>query len=198
MNKILANIHLKYRGVFMEEKFEGKGIVRRVDELGRIVLPREMRKMLDIKEGTRLQIGIVEGDKFLLSKYLPMDNMKDYAPTAIFAMQSVIEHDILITNLEKVVCSNKKKYLDKQLHDEAQDILYKRDVVVRKSQDDSKMLQIIKEFNINPICQLFVPIAKDGDVLGGVIVIAMEDKCFDEGTVKVAKSYAKFLAEILH
>ena len=107
----------------MEEKFEGKGIVRRVDELGRIVLPREMRKMLDIKEGTRLQIGIVEGDKFLLSKYMPMNSMRDYAPTAINAMQCVIEHDILITNLEVVVCSNKKKYLDKQLHGQAQDVL---------------------------------------------------------------------------
>jgi len=181
----------------MEEKFEGKGIVRRVDELGRIVLPREMRKMLDIKEGTRLQIGIVEGDKFLLSKYLPMNSMRDYAPTAISAMQCVIEHDILITNLEQVVCANKKKYVDKTLHGEAQDVLYKRDIVVRKSQDDSKMLKIIKEFDISPICELFVPIAKDGDILGGIIVIAMEDKCFDEATIKVAKTYAKFLAEIL-
>ena len=67
-------MHFKYRGVFMDDKFEGKGVVRRVDELGRIVLPREMRKMLDIREGTRLQIGIIEGDKFLLSKYMPMNN----------------------------------------------------------------------------------------------------------------------------
>ena len=181
----------------MEEKFEGKGIVRRVDELGRIVLPREMRKMLDIKEGTRLQIGIVEGDKFLLSKYLPMNSMRDYAPTAIKAMQCVIEHDILICDLEQVVCSNKKKYLDKKLHGEAQDVLYKRDVAVRKSMDDSKMLQVVKEFNINPICELFVPIVKDGDVLGGIIIIAMEDRCFDEGTIKVVKSHSTFLAEIL-
>ncbi|MBO5909947.1 MAG: AbrB/MazE/SpoVT family DNA-binding domain-containing protein [Clostridia bacterium] len=181
----------------MDDKFEGKGVVRRVDELGRIVLPREMRKMLDIREGTRLQIGIIEGDKFLLSKYMPMNNMRDYAPTSINAMQCVVEHDILITDLEQVVFSNKKKYMDKKLHGEAQDILYKRDTVVRKSQDDSKMLQIIKEFSINPICELFVPIVKDNDVVGGIIVIAMEDKCFDEGTVKVAKSHAKFLAEIL-
>lgn len=181
----------------MEEKFEGKGIVRRVDELGRIVLPREMRKMLDIKEGTRLQIGIVEGDKFLLSKYMPMNNMKDYAPTAINAMQCVIEHDIIICDLEQVVCANKKKYLDKNIHDEIKDVLYKRDVVVRKSQDDSKMLQVVKELNINAICQLFVPIVKDSDVLGGIIVIAMEDKCFDESTIKVVKSYSKFLSEIL-
>lgn len=181
----------------MEEKFEGKGVVRRVDELGRIVLPREMRKMLDIKEGTRLQIGIIEGDKFLLSKYLPMNNMRDYAPMAINAMQSVVEHDILICDVEQVVCSNKKKFLDKKLHDQAKDIFYKRDIVVRKSQDESKMLQIIKGLELSPICQLFVPIVKDNDVQGGIIVIAMEDKCFDESTIKVAKSYSKFLADIL-
>ncbi len=181
----------------MEEKFEGKGIARRVDELGRIVLPREMRKMLDIREGTRLQIGIVDGDKFILSKYMPMNNMRDYAPTVINAMGCVIEHDILICDLEQVACSNKKKFLDKRLHGEAQDVLYKRDIVVRKREDDSKMLQVVKDVSISPICQLFVPIIKDNDVVGGIIVIAMEDKCFDEGTVKVAKSYAKFLSEIL-
>jgi len=181
----------------MQESFEGKGIVRRVDELGRIVLPREMRKMLDIREGTRLQIGIIEGDKFLLSKYMPMNSMRDYAPTVINAMQSVIEHDILITDLEQVVCSSKKKYLDKKLHEETQDVLYRRDVVVRKSQDNSKILQVVKDINISPICQLFVPIIKDNDVLGGIIVVAMEDKCFDESTVKVAKSYSGFLSQIL-
>ena len=181
----------------MDEKFEGKGIVRRVDELGRIVLPREMRKLLNVKEGCRLQIGIVEGDKFLLSRYTPMNSMRDYAPTAIKAMESVIEHDILICDLEQIVCSNKKKYVDKMLHGETQDVLYKRDIVIRKSQDDSKMLKIIKEININPICELFVPIIKDNDVLGGIVVVALEDKCFDNDTVKVAKSYAKFLSEIL-
>ena len=183
--------------VCMEEKFEGRGIVRRVDELGRIVLPREMRKMLDIREGTRLQIGIVEGDKFLLSKYMPMNSMRDYAPTAISAIQCVVEHDVIICDLERVICTNKKKYADKQLHVEAQDVLYKRDIVVKKSQDDSKMLQVFKEINVDPICELFVPIVKYNDVLGGIIIIAMEDKCFDEGTIKVAKSYANFLAEIL-
>ncbi len=180
----------------MEEN-ETKGIVRRVDELGRIVLPREMRKMLDIREGTKLQIGIVEGDKFLLSKYCPMNNMRDYAPAVVEAMSSVIEHDILICDLEQVVCSSKKKYLDKKLNGEVQDVLYKRDIVVKKSQDDSKMIQVFNQLPINPICELFVPIIKDNDVLGGVIIIAMEDKCFDNDTIKVAKSYSKFLADIL-
>ena len=42
-----------------------------------------------------------------------------------------------------------------------------------------------------------ITIVKNDDVLGGIIVIAMEDKCFDESTIKVVKSYASFLAEIL-
>lgn len=176
---------------------ETKGVVRRVDELGRIVLPREMRKMLDIREGVKLQIGIVEGDKFLLSKYCPMNNMRDYAPQVINAMESVIEHDILVCDLEQVVCASKKKYFDKKISGEVQDVFYKRDVVVKKSQDDSKIIQILNQFPINPICELFVPIIKDNDVLGGIIVIAMEDSCFDNDTIKVAKSFAKFLADIL-
>lgn len=179
----------------MDEKFNG--VIRRVDELGRIVLPREMRKMLDVREGCQLQIGIVEGDKFLLSKYMPMNNMDDYAQTVLSAIGSVVEHDVMICNLERVLSSNKKKYFDKPLHSEAQDALYKRDVVVRKKQDDSKMIGILKDVAINPICQLICPIIKNDDVIGGIIVVAMEDKCFDEGVVKVVKSYSKFLSEIL-
>ena len=123
--------------------------------------------------------------------------MRDYAPTAINAMKCVIEHDILICDIEQVVCASKKKYIDKYIDNEAQDVLYKRDIVVRKCQDDSKMLKVVKDFDMSPICELFVPIVKNDDVLGGIIVIAMEDKCFDESTVKVVKSYSNFLAEIL-
>lgn len=179
----------------MEENFNG--IIRRVDELGRIVLPREMRKMLDVREGCQLQIGIVEGDKFLLSKYMPMNNMDDYAEVVLSAIGSVVEHDVLICNLERVLSSNKKKFFNKMLHGETQDALYKRDVVVRKKQDDSKMIKILKDVAISPICELISPIIKNDDVIGGIIVVAVEDKCFDEGVVKVVKSYCKFLSEIL-
>ena len=94
---------------------ESKGIVRRVDELGRIVLPREMRKSLNIRIGTRLEIGIVDGNKFLLSKYSDMASLKEFSDAVANAISVSIEHDILISDMEKVLSSNRKKYLNKDI-----------------------------------------------------------------------------------
>ena len=92
---------------------ESKGIVRRVDELGRIVLPREMRKMLNVREGSKLEIGIVDGNKFLLTKYSDMVSLKEYSDAVASAISVSIEHDVLISDMEKILSSNKKKYLGK-------------------------------------------------------------------------------------
>ena len=92
---------------------ECKGIVRRVDELGRIVLPREMRKSLNIREGTKLEIGIVDGSKFLLSKYSDMVSLKEYSDAIANAISVSIEHDVLISDMEKILSANKKKYINK-------------------------------------------------------------------------------------
>ena len=92
---------------------ECKGIVRRVDELGRIVLPREMRKSLNIRIGTKLEIGIVDGNKFLLSKYSDMVSLKEYSDAVANAISVSIEHDVLISDMEKILSANKKKYINK-------------------------------------------------------------------------------------
>ena len=93
---------------------ECRGIVRRVDELGRIVLPREMRKSMNIRIGSKLEIGIVDGNKLLLSKYSEMSTLKEYSDAVANAITVTVEHDVLITNLEEILSSNKKKYLNKQ------------------------------------------------------------------------------------
>ena len=85
----------------MEEKFEGKGVVRRVDELGRIVLPREMRKSLNIRVGSKLEIGVVDANKLLLSKYSDIASLKEYSDAVANAISVSVEHDILISDMEK-------------------------------------------------------------------------------------------------
>lgn len=173
---------------------ECKGIVRRVDELGRIVLPREMRKTLNIREGTRLEIGIVDGSKFLLSKYSDMASLKDYSDAVASAIAVSIEHDVLISDMDKILSSNKKKYVNKQLAEEVQDLIYNKEIIVKKQADGSEMLNFFNEEH-EYCCQLIVPIIKDGDAIGSVIILACEDKCFDDSSVKVCKAFAKYLSD---
>ena len=174
---------------------EQKGIIRRVDELGRIVLPREMRKMLNIRIGTKLEIGIVDGNKFLLTKYSDMVSLKEYSDAVASAISVSIDHDVLISDMENVLSSNKKKYINKQLSEEVQELIYKKDIVMKKQDDGSVMLNFFPNTENEFCCQLIVPIIKDGDALGAIIILASENKCFDDSSVKICKAFAKYLSD---
>ena len=177
---------------------ETKGIVRRVDELGRIVLPREMRKTLNIRVGTRLEIAAVDGNKILLSKYSDISSIKEYSEMVASAMAVSIEHDVLISDMEKILSSNKKKYIDKQLSEEVQELIYNKEIVLKNQEEGSEMLAFFDGTNNEFCCQLIVPIVKDGDAIGAIIVLASENKCFDESVVKVCKAFAKYLSESIN
>jgi len=174
---------------------EQKGIIRRVDELGRIVLPREMRKMLNIRIGTKLEIGIVDGNKFLLTKYSDMVSLKEYSDAVASAISVSIDHDVLISDMENILSSSKKKYVNKQLSEEVQELIYKKDIVMKKQDDGSVMLNFFPNTENEFCCQLIVPIIKDGDALGSIIILASENKCFDDSSVKICKAFAKYLSD---
>lgn len=174
---------------------ECKGIVRRVDELGRIVLPREMRKSLNIRVGSKLEIGIVDGNKLLLTKYSDMVSLKEYSDAVAEAISVSIEHDVLISDMEKILSSSKKKYINKEFSEEVQELIYKKDIVVKKQADGSEMLEFFSGIENEFSCQLIVPIVKDGDAIGSIVILAVENKCFDDSSVKICKAFAKYLAD---
>ncbi|MBR2969504.1 MAG: AbrB/MazE/SpoVT family DNA-binding domain-containing protein [Clostridia bacterium] len=174
---------------------ECKGIVRRVDELGRIVLPREMRKSLNIRVGSKLEIGVVDGNKLLLTKYSDMITLKEYSDAVAEAISVSIEHDILISDMEKILSSSKKKYINKQISEEVQELIYKKEIVIKKLDDGSEMLDFFNSGTNEYSCQLIVPIIKDGDAIGSVMILALENKCFDDSSVKICKAFAKYLSD---
>ena len=173
---------------------EAKGIVRRVDELGRIVLPREMRKMAGVRVGSKLEIGIVDGNKFLLTKYSDIASIKDCSSAIAEAIAVSVEHDVLITDMESVLASNKKKYIGKNIKEDIQELIFDKQIVVKKQVDGSEMLEFFVDLSMEYCCQLLVPIVKDGDAIGAIIVLACENKCFDDASVKVCKAFAKYLS----
>jgi len=169
------------------------GMINNVDEMGRVEIPREFRKMLDLKEGSRIEIGIIDGGKVVISKYLPMETLHEWGDAIIKAICSVVDHDVILTDDKKVITANKKKYLTKTLSNECQELIYKREVVVKKQDVDSNMITIFSSFEQSYMCELIVPIIKDNDILGSIIVLAEENKCFDDDTIKVCKAFASFL-----
>lgn len=174
---------------------ECKGIVRRVDELGRIVLPREMRKSLNIREGTKLEIGIVDGNKFLLTKYSDMVTLREYSDAVASAISASVEHDILISDMERVLSASKKKYINKNITEEVQELIYGKEIIIKKQDDGSEMINFFVDLSVEHSCQLIVPIIKDGDAIGAIIILALENKCFDDSSIKVCRAFSKYLSD---
>ena len=89
------------------------GIIRRIDELGRIVIPKEIRKNLRIKNGDNLEI-IVEGENIILRKYSQIENLENLASIYADSFYQVLKYNVIITDTDKIVAvggNMKKKYV---------------------------------------------------------------------------------------
>ena len=78
------------------------GIVRRIDELGRIVIPKEIRKNLRIKNGDNLEI-LVDGENITLRKYSQIENVTDMASVYAESFYQVLKYNVIVTDTDKVV-----------------------------------------------------------------------------------------------
>ena len=94
----------------MDKSNEDVGMVKRVDELGRIGVPIEIRKLLGIKEGGKVEFEL-SNNKLIISKYAPMNTLREWGDCIISAISSVVEHDIILTDDEKVISASKKNTL---------------------------------------------------------------------------------------
>ncbi len=171
-------------------------LILSIDNLGRVAIPREIRKMLNIKEGEKVELG-VEKEKITFTKYSPMSTLREWGACIMSALSSVIEHDIILCDKEKVIASTKKKYLAKSLNPSTIELVYKRDIVIKKIDDGSTMVDIFDDLETDFCCQLIAPIVKEEDLLGSIIVLATENKCFDDDVSKICKAFAHFITCVI-
>ena len=104
------------------------GVVRRIDELGRIVIPKEIRKNFRIKEGENIEIYI-DDNNIILKKYSELKNVSDISSNIIDSVFSIINKDIIITDMSNIVelsPSLKNVFLTKELSVEYQNLITKR------------------------------------------------------------------------
>ena len=95
------------------------GVIRRIDELGRIVIPKEIRKNLRIKNGDSLEI-FLESDNIILKKYSQLETIENVSVDYVEAFNTIIKHNIIVTDRDKVIAVSgplKKKYLGKEVNE---------------------------------------------------------------------------------
>jgi AbrB family transcriptional regulator (stage V sporulation protein T) len=154
------------------------GILRKIDELGRIVIPKEIRDNLRIKVGEPLDI-FVNGNEIVLKKYSPISKIADIANILVNSLKELTKVNAIITDRGKVVAISKDyndKYLGKAINDKLTDIINKREFMMIKGKD---YLQIVKGKNETGN-HLIMPITYNGDCLGLVILISEKEITNDD------------------
>ena len=132
-----------------------KGISRKIDDLGRIVIPKELRNNLNIHVNDELEIYIKD-NKIILEKYSKLDNIKDYITNLIKNINNVNKMNIFITDKEKIILTNES------ISDELRNII--------ESNIDKKDVKLKINDNVNSNC--VVSIIKDNYLpIGSVVTI---------------------------
>jgi len=148
------------------------GIVRRIDELGRIVIPKEIRKNLRIKNGESLEI-FVEDENIVLKKFSAMENLESIAQTYVEAIHQTIKHEVIVTDRDKIIAvggSLKRKYYDKNISSFIDRSIERRDSFVERQKKEVEIIEGEKE-----LCTYsFSSIINNGDCLGSVIILSMK------------------------
>ena len=102
------------------------GIVRRIDDLGRIVIPKEIRRTLRIKEGDPLEIFTDKEGEVILKKYSPIGELSEFATEYAETLNKTTGHIACITDKDTVIAisgASKKEWLEKEVSNENKIIL---------------------------------------------------------------------------
>lgn len=171
------------------------GIFRRIDELGRIVIPKEIRKNLHIREGDSIEIFITEKEEIILRKYSSLKNIKDFAQRFTDSIYSLLKNNILVTDKEYIIAASgecKKEYLENEISDELETFIHRRGNILEKHE---KTIAFLKEKPIE--CTYVIePIYVEGEVIGLFIIFSHETPV-TETEQKIARIATEFFMKYL-
>ena len=168
------------------------GIIRRIDDLGRIVIPKELRRNLRIKNGDTLEV-FVDVDNIILKKYSPMESIEDAAVKYVDSFNKVIKHNILVCDKDKVIAvsgSLKKNYMGKNISEFTDHSIERRDSFVCRQKKMFSFVDGIEDLGYYSFSSI---VSSNGDTLGAVIIISL-DKPILESEEKMAVILSKLLS----
>lgn len=154
------------------------GIVRRIDDLGRVVVPKEIRKVLRIREGDPLEIYTGTTGEVILKKYSPVGELGQMAAGFAETASSVLGLPVLISDTDRFVAVSgirQKDYIGRAIDDDLDEIIQCREKLETTS-------------------RVVIPILTNGDPIGSVTVLPTEKHALTEAEVKTAELGARLLA----
>ncbi len=173
------------------------GIVRRIDDLGRVVIPKEIRRTLRIREGDPLEIFTGNDGEVIFKKYSPIGELADFTNEYAEVLYKNCGLPIIITDRDHVVSAagvQKREYIERRISTSLENIIEGRKSFCRdkNTQEDISPIE-----GIDRSAGLIYTIISAGDATGAVIMLDSEDeKTFpDEAQVKLVRTASMFLGK---
>lgn len=173
------------------------GTIRRIDHLGRVVLPIEFRKTLRIREGDPLEIT-KNSEGISIKKYSPIDDAIKFAQSIVKNLHQITDKFCVVTDLDKAICvfPKTKAIVGRNITKHLISLLEERKSVVNLSKKGDKAIPVLEGVDLEYKNQIIVPIVSGGDCYGALIVLDNEKNLNGfNNDIDLIKLGAKVLAE---
>lgn len=170
------------------------GVIRRIDELGRIVIPKEIRTNLRIREGDNLEIYTDEKEQIVLKKHSAVASLREFATLLVDSIYSDIKRNIMVMDTDTILAvagKNKKKYAGEKISEEMAEYIKRREKRLEKHKKNLKICKDEEEMTY-----AMNTIIVNGDAIGMVLIFDYE-KPIGEMEETVASIISTFLGKQL-
>ena len=175
------------------------GIVRRIDDLGRVVIPKEIRRTMRIREGDPLEIYTDREGEVIFKKYSPIGELASFAAQYAETLQKTCGLAVIVTDRDAVIAAagvSKKEYLDRKISDELEDIMESRSLYAYRGGE----LYSVTADGSSHYLSCAMPILAEGDLIGAVCSLRQregDERTAEETEIKLIQTAAGFLARQL-
>ena len=144
------------------------GIVRRIDDLGRVVIPKEIRRTMRIREGDPLEIYTDRDGEVIFKKYSPIGELHAFASEYAETLQKTSGMPIFICDRDAIICvsgASKREYGDRKISRSLEEIIESRSLYLREAGKET--IPLTDDGSHYVSCAM--PIISEGDLIGSVV-----------------------------
>lgn len=172
------------------------GIVRRIDDLGRVVIPKEIRRTLRIREGDPLEIYTATDGEVIFKKYSQVGELSQFAEQYADVLSRISALPTLICDRDHVIAAagvNRKEYLERRISAAVENLMESRRTYSAHTNDVEEVLPIE---GASRAAAVVYPIIAAGDITGAVVMLKSDQLSYPTETeLKLAQSAAAFLGK---
>ena len=176
------------------------GIVRRIDDLGRVVVPKEIRRTLRIREGDPMEIFTDREGEIILKKYSPIGEIGHFSQQYAEAVYQATKHTVIVSDKDQIIAVAgipKRELIGSSIHHELEHTMEDRQNILA-CQKDKEFIKISSVLSHDFTSQAIATIICEGDAIGSVMILsARDDNPVTNAELTLAVTGANFIGKQL-